>query len=177
MYRPATPVELYIITHPTPTTPDLLAPIERAHLERIFQGDDLARILREGTRDGDEFPLDLELAAVVDERGRVRYRLYAMSLGVVYLMDAYRVACVSFASQHEHEHWRADQRELFWAMDHALRRGDHGVRQPMQFNWWDDARWAGVVDARRRRLHSEPDIRRQFADEGERAEAGADGRV
>ncbi len=166
MYRPAAPVELYIRKHPTPRTPDALAPIERAQLERIFQDDDLERVLREGTREGDDFPLDLELATVVDDLGAIRYRLYGMSLGVVYLMEAERVACVSFAWQHEHEQWRADQRDLFWAMDRALRRGDHGFRQPMHFNWWDDARWAGVVDARRRRLHSEPDIRRQFADEG-----------
>lgn len=161
-YQPATPVELFVKDRRTPQTVDQLEPIERTQLERMFKGEDLASVLRDGIED---FPIDLEIAMVVDEAGTPRYRLYGWNFGAVYLMEPASLECVAFAAQHDLEHWRASQREVFWAMDRALRRGDHGFQQPMKFCWWDDKCWAEIAGKEPGTVQSEPYIRSQFAGE------------
>jgi hypothetical protein len=78
-YQPDTPVELFVKDRRTPQTVDELEPIERLQLERMFRGEDLARVLREGIED---LPIELEIAMVVDDAGTPRYRLYGWNFGV-----------------------------------------------------------------------------------------------
>lgn len=166
-YRPAKPVELFVKNRRAPTSLDALEPIERLQLERILRGQDVAQILATGVLDdeGDDYPLDLEVAIVVDEEGAPRYRLWGANYGSIYLMSADGLECIAFAAQHDLEHWHETQREVFWAMDRAMRRADHGFRQPMKFCWWDDACWEKVAGKPRGTVQSEPYIRAQFAGE------------
>jgi hypothetical protein len=80
-------------------------------------------------------------------------------------MEPANLECVAFASQHDIEHWHANQRPVFWAMDRALRRNDHGFQQPMKFCWWDDKCWAEIADKPPGTVQSEPYIRKQLAGE------------
>jgi hypothetical protein len=166
-YRPAVPVELFVRDRRAPRSLDELAPIERRQLERMFRGQNVAQLLATGMQDdeGDEYPLDLEVAVVVDDKGAPRYRLWGMNYGAVYLMAAESLECIAFAAQHDLEHWHEDQREVFWAMDRAVQRRDHGFGQPMKFCWWDDSCWAKIADAPRGSVQSEPYIRAQFSGE------------
>lgn len=161
-YQPAAPLELFVRNRRTPTTVAELAPLEKKILERLFKGQDLARVLREGVADS---PLDLEIATVIDDAGTPRYCLYGMNFGCVFLMEVDSLECIAYAAQHDLEHWHASQREVFWAMDRALRRNDHGFEQPMKFCWWDDSCWAEIADQPRGTVHSEPNIRQTFAGE------------
>ncbi|WP_344613006.1 hypothetical protein [Dactylosporangium salmoneum] len=43
------------------------------------------------------------------------------------------------------EHWNLAQRDVFAAMDRALRAGGHGFGQPLHFCWSDDACWEAAV--------------------------------
>ncbi len=164
-FVPTTPVELFIKHRRAPTSLDDLEPIEQQQMARMWKGHDLAELLAKGTLDdeGDEYPLDLEVATVVDDTGTVRYRMYGNNYGGMYLMEADRIECVAFASQHDVERWHTSQRDLFWAMDRALRRNDHGFRQPIDFGWWTDGRWAEIAGKPAGTLYSEPYIRKAFA--------------
>jgi hypothetical protein len=162
-YQPAKPVELFVKHRRTPTSVADLGPIERMQFERMWKGQDADAILRDG--DEETGPLDVEVATVVDEHGTPRYTLWGWHYGVVYLMDAAGVDCLAFACQHDLEHWHADQRELFWAMDRAMRRNDHGFRQPMKFCWWEDKCWAEIADLPKGNVQSEAYVRAQFAGE------------
>jgi hypothetical protein len=168
-YQPASPVELFVKDRRAPRSLAELAPIEQLQLERMFRGQDLARLLERNALGDEELegddPLDVEVALVVDGQGTPRYRLYGMNYGCVYLMEAERLECLAFAAQHDLEHWGAGQRELFWAMDRAMQRGDHGFRQPMKWCWWDDTCWDDLADAEPGTVQSEPSIRRCFAGE------------
>jgi hypothetical protein len=165
-YAPAKPVELFVKGRRHPTNAGQLSAIEHQQLVRMFRGEDLDTILRENTNEGMEgMELDLEIANVVDDTGTPRYRMYGMNYGAVYLMEADSLECLAFASQHDLEHWHADQRELFWAMDRAMRRNDHGFQQPMKWCWWKDECWAEIADKPRGTVQSEPYVRQQFAGE------------
>jgi hypothetical protein len=164
-YVPAAPVELFVRNRREPTSLDDLEPIERRQVERIFRGQDVARILETGMAEDDDYPLDLEVAVVVDESGTPRYRLWGMNYGAVFLLAADSLECVAFAAQHDLEHWHADQRDVFWAMDRAMRRDDHGFRQPMKFCWWDDSCWEEIAGEPRGSVRSEPYVRKQMAGE------------
>lgn len=159
-YVPASPVELYVKDRRAPASASELAEIERLQLGRIVEGGDIDRAIREGSED---MPLDIEVAVVVDAAGTPVYRLYGMNYGVVYLMKADALECVAFACQHDLEHWHPSQREVFWAMDRAMRRGDHGFQQPMKFCWWEEKCWDEVADAEPGTVNSAPYIRQQFA--------------
>src|SRR6185436_11065148 len=102
-----------------PASADELSPIERMQLSRIVEGGDIDRAIAEGS---DDMPLDIEVALVVDDKGAPVYRLYGMNYGVVYLMKHDLMECVAFACQHDLEHWSLGQRDMFWAMDRAMRR-------------------------------------------------------
>ena len=154
-YRPAAPLELFLQDRRHVTALDQLAAVERAHLDRMFRNPDLETALRDGV---DDSPVDLELAALVDDQGAIRYRLYAMNFGAVYVMEPEGFTCVAFASQHHVEHWHIDQRDLFWAIDRALRRPGHGLIQPLHFCWADAACWARIADKPRGTVASEPYI-------------------
>jgi hypothetical protein len=160
-YQPAAPLELVLQDRRLVTALDQLAPVERAHLDRMFRDPDLETALRDGVED---FPIDLELASLVDDKGALRYRLYAMNFGAVYVMEPEGFTCVAFASQHHVEHWHADQRDLFWAIDRALRRPGHGLNQPLHFCWADEACWARIADKPRGTVASEPYIVRAMAE-------------
>jgi hypothetical protein len=77
-------------------------------------------------------------------------------------MEADGLACVAFASQHDVERWHTSLRDLFWSMDHALRRGEHGFRQPIQFGWWTDSRWAEIDGKPAGTMYSEPYVQKMF---------------
>lgn len=162
-YAPAAPVELFIARRRAITALDQLEPEEHAQLVAMCRGDDLATLLRDGI---DDFPMELEAAAVVDDAGALRYRLYGWSFGVIWLMPPSGLDVVAFASQHDLEHWHVDQRPIFWAMDRALARGGHGFRQPAKFCWWEERCWDEVADAPRGTVGSEPHLRRQLAGPG-----------
>jgi hypothetical protein len=169
-HQPARAVELFIKNRRTPTSVEGLPPQEKVELERMFRGQDLATILEtgmmsEGGREDfdDSYPLDLEVADVVDDRDAVVYRMYGMNYGAMFLMRTDRLECVAFASQHSVELWRLEQREVFWAMDRALRRGGHGFKQPVSFEWSNDERWAEIAKKDPGTVASEPYVRKQFA--------------
>jgi hypothetical protein len=158
-WTPAAPMELFVKGRRLIESIDQLEPVEHAQLDRLFRNPDLATALRDGIED---FPINLEAATVVDDAGVLRYRMYAMDFGCIYLMAPEALECVAFAAQHDLEHWHASQRDVFWAMDRAMRRGDHGVQQPMKFCWWEEKCWAEIADKPRGTVQSEPYIRRML---------------
>lgn len=162
-FVPTSPVELFIKHRRAPTSLAELSPIERTQLERMWRGKDLDRLLQFGDEEED-MPLDIEVADVVDEHGATRYKMWASNYGVVFLLGATSCECFAFASQHHVEHWSADQRDLFWAMDRALARGDHGVLQPLQFCWWNDDCWARIASLPPYTAYSATHVRAQLAD-------------
>jgi hypothetical protein len=165
-YQPRDPVELFLENRRELRSLDGLSDQEKTELERMWRGQDLATLLETGmTQDGDDeegYPIDLEVADVVNEAGDLLYRLYGMNYGAMFLMRADAIACVAFASQHSVERWRPEQRDLFWAMDGALRRGGHGFRQPVHFDASNDARWAEIATKTPGTVASEPFVRKQF---------------
>ena len=161
-YAPPEPREFVVRDRRAPTSIAELSPGERAQLEAMWQGRDVDRLLAYGDEE-DDMPLDVEVATVCDPTGRALYTLWAWNFGVIYLLRADALACVAFAGQHALEHWRPEQRPLFWAMDRALERDGHGVAQPMEFCWWDDACWAKLEGTAPGTVGSEPYLREHFA--------------
>jgi hypothetical protein len=159
-WEPANPVELYVKDRKVPASAAELSEIERLQLERMVPDRDIDRAIREGLED---FPLDIEIAIVVDDTGAPVYRLYGMNYGIVFLMKADTLECVAFACQHDLEHWNLAQRDLFWAMDRALRRSGHGFQQPMKFCWWEQKCWDEIAGKEPGTVQSEPYVRQQFA--------------
>lgn len=163
------PLELFVRRRRSPTSLAELAPIEQRHVQGMFRGADLERSLAENMLCDEEleedFPIDLEVAVVEDADGRERYRLYGMNYGCIYLMAADSMECLAFAAQHDLEHWHLDQRPLFWAMDRAMRRNDHGFQQPMKFCWWKESCWNEIAGKERGTVGSEPYLRQRFAEE------------
>ena len=171
-YVPGAERELFVRNRRIPKSLDGLAPIERRQLEKMFRGQDRAALLATGMMSeggeedfDDSYPLDLEMADVVDADGTLQYRLYGMNYGAMFLMHPDALECVAFASQHDVERWSLAQRDLFWAMDRAMRRGDHGFQQPVSFDWANDGRWAPLVGTTPGTVASEPYVRKQFSDE------------
>jgi hypothetical protein len=165
-YTPPEPLELVVRDRRAPTSTAELSSMERAQFEAMWQGREIERLLAYGDEE-DDMPLDVEVATVSDAEGRALYTLWAWNFGVVYLMRVDSLECVAFAAQHALEHWRAEQRPLFWAMDRALEREGHGVQQPMEFCWWDDACWARLEGTTPGMVGSEPHLREHFARAGE----------
>ncbi len=168
-YQPKEPVELFIKNRRDIRSLDGLSDQEQIELRRMWRGNDLEKLLETGMVQDDEegaedegYPHDLEVADVVDDADRLLYRIYGMNYGGMFLMRADRIECVAFASQHSVERWRSEQRDLFWAMDRALRRGGHGFRQPVHFDWSSDAQWAEIAKKAPGTVASEPYVRKQF---------------
>ena len=88
--------------------------------------------------------------------GEITYRLYTWNYGAAYLFDASRVRLVAHATQHILEVWSTSQRPLFYEMDHALGRPDHGLRQPLAFEWWNEGAWEEVIDEEPGTVGSQP---------------------
>lgn len=161
-YVPSDPVELFLHDRRAPSSVAELSAMERAQFAAMWPGRDLDRLLAEGDEE-DDMPLDVVVATVRDADGRPCFTLWAWNYGVVYLMRADALECVAFAAQHALEHWRVEQRPVFWAMDRALARGGHGIRQPMEFCWWDDACWTKLEGCPPGTVGSEPHIRKHLA--------------
>ena len=168
-YTPAEPMELFVKNRRQPHKLADLAAIEIEQLKRIWRGEDLEARLAAGVcRDeelGEDFPDDLEVADVIDDKGVVRYRLWGMNYGVIFLMAAESLECIAFAAQHDLEHWHADQRPIFWAMDRAMGRRDHGFGQGSKFCWWEQKCWDEIAALEPGTAQSHPYIRKQFAGE------------
>jgi hypothetical protein len=161
-YRPDVIDELFIVDRREVPSSEAVSAIERRQLDAMFRGEDMDAILANGY-EGDG-PINLEVARVVDASGALRYRLWGMDFGAIFLMAPDSLHVVAFTGQHNLEHWSPDQRALFYAMDRALQRPDHGFRQPMEWCWWDDAHWAEIATKPPGSMYSEAGIRRQFAD-------------
>ncbi|MBA3463008.1 MAG: hypothetical protein H0T46_23835 [Deltaproteobacteria bacterium] len=159
-YVPAKPMELFVKNRRMPASIADLSPIEKLQLEKMFGNESLEQALRDGIED---MPMDLEIADVVDEHGTPVYRLYGWNYGVVYLMKPEALECVAFGCQHDLEHWNTSQRDVFWAMDRAMRRDDHGFQQPMKFCWWEQKCWDELAGSEPGSVQSEPYTRQQFA--------------
>ena len=168
-YVPPEPVELFVKNRRQVTSVTDLADIEKRQLERIWRGENLeARLAKGAFTDeelGEDFPDELEVAEVVDDKGVVRYRLWGMNYGCIYLMGGDSLECVAFAAQHDLEHWTVDQRPIFWAMDRAMRRDKHGFAQGLKFCWWEQKCWDEIAELEPGTAQSHPYIRRQFAGE------------
>jgi len=156
-YVPPEPLELRVTNRRAIATLDELEPDERAQFVAMFRGEDAEQILRDGIED---FPIDLEVAHVVDDAGALRYRLYGWNFGVIYLMPPSGLDVVAFTSQHHLEHWSADLRPTFWAMDRALMRGDHGFQQSAEFCWWREECWERIKNLAPGTAYSEAHVRR-----------------
>jgi len=159
-YQPPEAVELFVKNRRAVASVDQLEPDERAQFAAMWPGEDVAVVLRDGIEDE---PIDLEVATVVDAAGAVRYRLFGWNYGVIWLMPPTGVEVIGYACQHDVEHWHADQRPAFWAMDRALARKDHGFQQGAKFCWWEDKCWDEIKDLPRGTVQSEPYIRQQLA--------------
>lgn len=168
-YQPKEPIELFIKNRRALTSLDGLSAQEKIELERMWRGQDLQKMLATGMvageEEGDDYPHALEVADIVTDKGELLYRMYGMNYGAMFLMRVDRIECVAFASQHSVELWRVEQRDLFWAMDRALRRGDHGFKQPVLFNP-DDPRWDEIATKMPGTVASEPYVQKQFSDDG-----------
>jgi hypothetical protein len=155
-YPPITILNLSLARVRAPQSVDELSPTERAQLEVIWHPMPLAQVL------GNE-EYSVEVAEVVDPMGTLRFHLYGWNYGVGYLMAPGGMNVVAFASQHDLEHWNLDQRDLFVAMDAAMRAPDHGFQQPLSFCWWDDSCWAALAGKEPGSIGSEPHLRQTFA--------------
>lgn len=170
-YVPAQPMELRIVRRREPHSIEDLLPEEREQLAAMFAPESLDKVLAADYL-LDDCPLEIEVAEVIDEAGTVRYRLYGWNYGVGYLMPPRGLDVIAMGCQHDLEHWRVDQRDVFWAMDRAYTRGDHGFRQPLKFCWWEQECWDEIADKPRGTVGSEPYVRRTFA-EAQRAQQPA----
>lgn len=156
-YQPEVVYELTITNVRMPTSIDALESEERRQLTAILgSAAELARALED-----EEYCL--EAAHVVDETGALRYRLYGWNYGVGYLMPALGLDLVAFGSQHDLEHWRLGQRDLFWAMDRAMLRPGHGFQQPLLFCWWRQECWDELDGTVPGTVGSEPHLRKALA--------------
>jgi hypothetical protein len=155
-YRPVTVLNLRLARVRMPQTVDELTHGERAQLAIIWHPMPLEQVLG-----NEEF--GVEVAEVVDGMGTLRYRLYGWNYGVGYLMPPEGMDVIAFASQHDMEHWDQSDRDLFVAMDNALRAPGHGFQQPLSFCWWDDACWAALSGKQPGSVGSEPHLRQTFA--------------
>jgi hypothetical protein len=164
-YQPNVPMTLRITSRRQPARVDELSPDEREQLQAIFEKD-LPKALANPEN-------EIEVAEVVDAQGNVHFRLYGWNYGVGYLFPPSGLDVVAFGSQHDIEHWSLAQRDLFVAMDRALRAKGHGFRQPLYFGWSDDSCWDEIKDEEPGTVGSEPHLREQLK---AYATPGGDGR-
>jgi hypothetical protein len=159
-YVPAEPMDLRIVRRRMPRSVDELDPDEREQLTALLFPESLDKALDPTV---DDCPLNIEVAAVVDETGALRFRLYGWDFGAGYLMSPSGLDVIAMGCQHDLEHWHVDQRPIFWAMDRAYLRADHGFEQALKFCWWDDKCWDEVTGKPRGTVGSEPYVREQLA--------------
>jgi hypothetical protein len=155
-YVPAERLALKIVNRRQPSTPKELGREERAQLGVLLRHTGLAKALA-----SDEY--DVEVAEVVDGTGSVCYRLYGWNYGVGYLMAPRGMKIVAFGAQHDLEHWNLAQRDLFYAMDRAMRRKGHGFRQFLKFCWSIDKCWDEIADRKPGTVGSEPAMVKAFS--------------
>ncbi|MEL6341835.1 MAG: hypothetical protein AAFV53_01795 [Myxococcota bacterium] len=147
-YRPDSPLLLRIMNCRRPRNIDDLSSEEQRQLQAIFK-DEYPAIL-------ENEECEVEAAEVVNESGVVRFRLYGWNYGMGFLMPPSGLDVVAFAAQHDMEHWRLEQRPIFFAMDDALRADGHTFQQALFFCWADDARWEGLEGLEPGTVGSEP---------------------
>jgi hypothetical protein len=156
---PAGAPQLSIVRSHRPTSVAQLSPAEAVQLRAAWYSEDgpsLDEVLADEAN-------GVEAAEVVDETGVLRYHLYGWNYGVGYLFPSEGLDVVAFGSQHDIEHWSLSQRDLFAAMDRALRAGGHGFTQPLHFCWEDDSCWDAIANAEPHTVGSEPYLREFFA--------------
>jgi hypothetical protein len=148
-YQPEMKRDLRICDVHRPRSVEELCPEELLHLRAV-----LGKKLETHLLDRE---MATECACVRDEgNGEVVLRLYGWGHGSVFLFEASRVCLVAHATQHTVEVWSSSQRPLFFEMDAALRRGDHGLEQPIAFEWWHEDAWDEVRDAEPGTVGSQP---------------------
>lgn len=133
-YQPKSAPELHLERYRMPTSVDELTPSEQRQLQKIWSPMPLAEVLADEEN-------EVEVADVVDASGRVLYQLFAWNYGVGYLLENGTAEVVAMGTQHDIEIWSPDQRDLFFAMDRALRASSPTFRQPLSFDWWSDDEW------------------------------------
>ncbi|MFI9825606.1 hypothetical protein ACIHFC_35050 [Streptomyces sp. NPDC052013] len=136
-YKPKTVLTLSITQHHQPRSPADLTPVELEQLQSIIGNEQLADFMADEEN-------DLEIASVVDANGVTVYRLYGWNYGAGFLFPPTGTALAACATQHEIEHWNRGQRDMFVAMDAALRAEGHRFNQPLSFCWWDDDCWVDL---------------------------------
>ncbi|WP_432974821.1 hypothetical protein [Dactylosporangium sp. CA-233914] len=134
---PPSASNLTIANRRLPVSVGDLLPAEVEQLRFVWQGLDLDDVLSDEEN-------EVEAAEVVDAAGTVRYRLYGWNYGAGYLFPPEGTTPVAAGAQHDMEHWSLAQRDLFAAMDRALKVGGHGFAQPLNFCWSNDACWEGL---------------------------------
>jgi hypothetical protein len=161
-YVPEQPMELHIVRRREPRSPDDLLPEEREQLAALFAPEPLEVVLADDYV-FDDMPIEIEVAEVIDASGAVRFRLYGWNFGTCYLMPPRGLDVIAMGYQHDLEHWHVDQRPIFWAMDRAYLRGDHGFRQPLRFCWWVQECWDEIAGKPRGTVGSESYVRDRLA--------------
>lgn len=159
-YKPEIELHLTVTGARAPVAIDQLDPEELRQLTAILGEGEVSRALTD-----EEYCL--EAAQVVDETGTLRYRLYGWNYGVGYLMAPTGLDIIAFGAQHDLEHWRITQRDLFVAMDRAMTRPGHGFQQPLSFCWWRQSCWDELADTVPGTVGSEPHLREQLARSGD----------
>jgi hypothetical protein len=137
-WRPESAPKLSLVRLRTPKDPRELSPGERAQLEAIWHGEPLANVLASPEN-------HVELADLVDEHGKLAYRLLAWNYGVCYVLVGETTEIAAMGTQHDMEAWDEDsQRALFYAIDRALASAKKSDKpyQPLSFGWWEDDEWA-----------------------------------
>lgn len=135
-YVPVRKLDLALERVRRPKSTAELTSHERAQLEALFA----PRLLDDVLADPE---MALEVAQLLFPDGRIAYHLYAWSYGIGYLMapdDVHYV--VAHGSQHDIERWEPEQRDLFFAVDAALRAAKTPLTQPLSFDWRDDEVWS-----------------------------------
>lgn len=158
-YQPEVELHLTVTGARAPTALDQLDEEELRQLTAILGDGEVFRALTD-----EEY--GLEAAQVVDETGALRFRLYGWNYGVGYLMAPTGLEIIAFGAQHDLEHWRITQRDLFVAMDRAMLRPGHGFHQPLSFCWWRQSCWDELADTVPGTVGSEPYLRKQLARSG-----------
>lgn len=141
-YQPRSAPDLRLARYRMPTSVDELTPSEQRQLQKIWSPVPLADVLADPEN-------QVEVADVADASGRVLYQLFAWNYGVGYLLENGTTDVVAMGTQHDIEIWSQDQRDLFFAMDRALRASSPTFQQPLCFDWWSDDEWGEAEESPR----------------------------
>ncbi|WP_158076944.1 hypothetical protein [Streptomyces sp. CB02009] len=140
-YKPEVDLSLSITQQRHPRSLSDLSPVELDQLQSVIGKSGLADFMADEEN-------NLEIANGVDADGVTVYRLYGWNYGAGFLFPSTGNKLAACGTQHDIEHCYREQRDLFVAMDAALRSAGHGFKQPLSFCWWDDDCWVDLDEQR-----------------------------